>query len=240
MLQFEVRGDGDTPTELRTLLEWDIAPGSHEVHGVTDINTHGGYYKSFEVRPEPERLANHGVTLQDIAAAIESNNLSAGGGYAVYHGEQRFIRGHSVLATQPISKKLFVVRRESDGHPCSSEIWRRVSTGELTREGRHARRPRRSRHRASNDARRRKFAACRRAGQEAARRDCADYFRKVCGWKSFMIAPSLIGRTLRTIVTNLVEGGALVIIVLLLMLGSLRAGLITALAIPLSMMFATN
>src|SRR5690606_18948933 len=93
ILQFEVRGEGYTSMELRTLLEWDIAPRLREVRGVTEINTHGGYYKSFEVRPSPERLISYGLSLEELFQRLEENNTSSGGGYVVHHDEQRFIRG---------------------------------------------------------------------------------------------------------------------------------------------------
>ena len=62
VLQFEVRGEGYTDMELRTILEWDIAPRLREVSGVTEINTHGGFYKTYEVRPNPDRLASYGIS----------------------------------------------------------------------------------------------------------------------------------------------------------------------------------
>jgi cobalt-zinc-cadmium resistance protein CzcA len=71
ILQFEVRGESYTPMQLRTILEWDIAPKLREVRGVTEINTHGGYYKSFEVRPAPERLTRYGLSLEELFTRLE-------------------------------------------------------------------------------------------------------------------------------------------------------------------------
>ena len=88
ILQFEVRGENHSPMELRTILEWDVAPRLREVKGVTEINTHGGFYQTFEVRPNPELLNSYSVTLEQIFTALESNNTSAGGGYVIHHDEQ--------------------------------------------------------------------------------------------------------------------------------------------------------
>src|SRR5580704_9819464 len=66
ILQFEVRGRGWSPMDLRTLLEWDIAPRQREVRGVTEINAHGGFYKSYEVRPDPDRLASEKLSFEDV------------------------------------------------------------------------------------------------------------------------------------------------------------------------------
>ncbi len=82
--------------ELRTILEWLISPRLRETEGVTEVNSMGGYYKSFEVQIEPDRLADYGLTIIDVIDALEQTNTSAGGGYIVHHGEQRFIRSSSL------------------------------------------------------------------------------------------------------------------------------------------------
>ncbi|MCA9081475.1 MAG: efflux RND transporter permease subunit, partial [Planctomycetaceae bacterium] len=66
ILQFEVRGDDYSPMALRTILEWEVAPKLREVRGVTEINTHGGYYKTFEIQPHPDQLTSYGITLDDL------------------------------------------------------------------------------------------------------------------------------------------------------------------------------
>jgi cobalt-zinc-cadmium resistance protein CzcA len=239
ILQFEVRGEGYSATELRTLLEWDIAPKLREVRGVTEINTHGGYYKCFEVRPEPERIASYGLTLHDFVAAIESNNASAGGGYAIHHDEQRFIRGQALLAG-PHDIENIVVRRERDGTPLLIRDLAEVSVSALTRQGVVTR-----------DGRGEAVTGLvmmlvgensRRVVERVKQRleEIAPTLPSGVRLEIIYDRSALIGRTIHTVVKNLTEGGALVILVLLLMLGSFRAGLITALAIPLSMMFATN
>ena len=83
ILQFEVRGDNYTPMQLRTMLEWEIAPKMREVAGVTEINTHGGFYKTYEIRPDPDRLASNNVGLDELFDRIEENNGSSGGGYII-------------------------------------------------------------------------------------------------------------------------------------------------------------
>ena len=116
ILQFEVRGGGRNSMDLRTLLEWEIAPKLREVNGVTEINAHGGFYKSFEIRPNPDRLTSYGLSLDDIFRRIEGNNETAGGGYVVHNGEQRFIRGIALLTSVQDIEGI-VLRRESNGTP---------------------------------------------------------------------------------------------------------------------------
>lgn len=239
ILQFEVRGEGKSPMELRTILEWDVAPRLREVPGVTEINTHGGYYQTFEIRPDPDLLSSYSLTFEQLFSALEANNASAGGGYVVHQNEQRFLRGQA-LVTGIKDIEQIVVRREAGGTPLLVRDVAEVSIAPMTRQG----------------------AVTRDARGEAVTglvmMLIGENSREVVGRVSERIAEiqktmppgvtleitydrsALIGRTLHTVVKNLIEGGALVIIVLLVMLGSFRAGVITALAIPLSMLFATS
>jgi len=99
ILQFEVRGEKYSPTQLRTMLEWDVAPRLREVPGVTEINTHGGFYKAWEIQPDPELLNSYSLTFEQVFAALESNNVSAGGGYVVHRRKLTRSRGARQGAT---------------------------------------------------------------------------------------------------------------------------------------------
>ena len=239
ILQFEVRGDGYTPMALRTILEWDVAPRLREVNGVTEINTHGGFYQTFEVRPDPALLSSYSLTFAQIFNALESNNAATGGGYVIHHDEQRFLRGQALIQNIEDIEQI-VIRREADGTPLLIRDIASVSIEPMTRQG----------------------AVTRDARGEAVTglvmMLIGENSREVVGRVQERITEiektlphgvrleiiydrsALIGRTLHTVIKNLFEGGALVILVLLVMLGSFRAGLITAMAIPLSMLFATS
>lgn len=239
ILQFEVRSDRHTPMELRTMLEWDIAPKLREVRGVTEINTHGGYYKTFEIRPDPDRLTSYDLTLEDLFQRLEKNNAIAGGGYVVHHDEQRLIRGQALLTNLDDIREI-VLRRRSEGSPILLRDVAEVAIAPMTRQGAVTR-----------DGRgeavtglvmmlvgenSREVVELAKARLEQLRPTLPEGVRIEVTYDR----AALIGRTLKTVVTNLLEGGSLVIFVLLVMLGNFRAGLVTALAIPLSMMFATN
>lgn len=239
ILQFEVRGGGRDSMDLRTLLEWEIAPKLREVSGVTEVNANGGFYKSFEIRPNPDRLTSYGLSLDDVFRRIEGNNETAGGGYVVHNGEQRFIRGIALLTgVQDIEG--IVLRREANGTPILVRDVATVSVSPLTRQGA-----------ATRDGRGEVVIGMvmmlyGENSREVVKRAKArlDEIQATLpeGVKLDVVydRSALIGRTLKTVLTNLTEGGVLVIVVLLVMLGSLRAGLLVTLAIPLSMMFATN
>lgn len=240
ILQFEVRGDERyTPMQLRTILDWEVAPKLREVRGVTEINTHGGYYKTFEVRPDPNRLTSYGITLAELFQRLEENNLIAGGGYVVHYDEQRFIRGQALL-TDIDGILEIVLKREADGTPI---LMRDVATVEMAPMTRQGAVTRDGRGEAVTGLVMMLIGENSRVVVTAVK-ERIERLQKVLPegvWIDVTYDRSaLIGRTLKTVVKNLVEGGALVIIVLLVMLGSLRAGLITALAIPLSMLFAAN
>jgi heavy metal efflux system protein len=239
ILQFEVRGRGWSPMDLRTLLEWDIAPRLREVRGVTEINSHGGFYKSYEVRPDPDRLASERLSFEDLYRAIQGNNETAGGGYVVHNGEQRLIRGLALLRDIPDLESI-VVRREADGTPLLVRDVATVSVAPLTRQGA-----------ATRDGRGEAVIGMvimtyGENSREVVKRAKArlDEIRATLpegvSVEILYDRASLIGRTLTTVLTNLCEGGLFVIAVLLFTLGSFRAGLLVTLAIPLSMLFAAN
>ena len=239
ILQFEVRGEGYSPMDLRTILEWQIAPRLRQVPGVTEINSHGGYYQSFEVRPDPDRLASFGVSLPDLFRAISSNNGTSGGGYVVHHGEQRFIRGSALLTNESDIENV-VVRGNHDGTPVLVRDLAEVVIAPLTRQGAVTRD---CRGEAVMGMVMMLWGANSRTVVLAAKERLEEINKTLPKGVYAEVTydrADLINRTLHTVQRNLLEGGILVIIVLLVMLGSLRAGIVVAMAIPLSMLFAAN
>lgn len=239
ILQFEVRSDRHTAMELRTILEWDVAPKLREVRGVTEINTHGGYYKSFEVRPEPDRLTSYDLTLDEVFTRLEQNNLIAGGGYVVHHNEQRFIRGQGLVKGIDDLREI-VLKKRPNGSPILLKDVAEVVIAPLTRQGAVTRD---GRGEAVTGLVMMLVGENSREVVNLAKERIERIQSTLPEGVTIEITydrAALIGRTLKTVQTNLLEGGSLVMIVLLIMLGNFRAGLVTALAIPLAMMFATN
>ncbi len=239
ILQFELRGKGRSLMDLRSILEWDIAPVLRTVEGVTDINAHGGYAKSYQVQVDPDRLASRGVGLGEVLDAIDRNNASTGGGYVVKHGEQRFIRGEALLRGVEDIERV-VVRSPAGGVPVLVRDVGTVGVAPLVRQGAATRDGRgeivtgmvmmvrgQNSHRVVAAAKE-KIEEVRATLPEGVELEIV-YDRS-----------DLIARTLDTVLHNLAEGGLLVIAVLLFLLGNVRAGIIVSLAIPLSMLFASN
>lgn len=239
ILQFEVRSDRHSPMALRTMLEWEIAPKLRQVKGVTEINTHGGHYKTFEIQPDPNRMASFGISMEQLFARLQNNNSTAGGGYIIHYDEQQFIRGMSLLKSVEDIESV-VIRREADGNPILLKDIATVSIEPMTRQGAVTRD---GRGEVVTGLVMMLIGENSRQVVEAAKERLKEIETTLPEgvWLDVTYdRAALIGRTLRTVLNNLTEGGLLVILVLLMMLGNLRAGLIVALAIPLSMLFATN
>lgn len=238
VLQFEVRGEGYTPMQLRSILDWDIAPQLRG-KGVTEINAHGGFYKAYEVRPDPNRLASFNLSLDEIFAALEQNNLTAGGGYVDHYEERRFIRGQALLLDIAAIEQV-VLRNQTDGTPLLVKDVAEVTIAPLIRHGAVTRD---GRGEAVTGLVMMLFGENTREVVKQAKKRIDDLKTALPpGVRIDLIydRESLIERTLHTVLTNLSEGVVLVILVLLFTLGSFRAGVIVALAIPLSMLFAAN
>ena len=239
ILQFEVKSATRSPMELRTMLDWEIAPRLREVSGVTEINTMGGFYKTFEVRPDPDLLDSQDVTLDELYQRIEASNENAGGGYVLHNDEQRFIRGQALLKSVDDIRNV-VVRRSESGSPLLVRDVAEVVIAPMARQGA-----------VSRDGRGEAVTGMvmMRIGENSREvvsraKERLEEIRLTLPEdveiEEIYDREHLINRTLDTVLHNLVEGGILVAAVLLFMLGSVRAGLIVALAIPLSMLFACN
>lgn len=245
VLQFEVRAIPSpgspqrSAMELRTLLETQIAHKLRQVDGVTEINAHGGYYKSFEVRLDPERMAQEQVALDEVVDAIANNNANSGGGYIVHQGEQRFIRGEAML-TGSTDIENVVIRSSTVDAPILVRDVAEVAIAPLTRQGAVTRD---GRGEVVTGLVMMLLGENSRTVVQNVKQKLVEIQRTLPDDVQLEILydrSDLIDRTLGTVLRNLSEGGALVLLVLLVMLGSWRAGLIVALAIPISMLFATN
>ncbi len=241
VFQFQVKAtpeSGITLMELRTILDWFVAYQLRSVEGVTEINAHGGELKTYEVEPDPDELAARRLSMTDLFNALRSNNANVGGGYLVHEGEARYIRGVSQAhSTADIEA---IVIDERNGVPVTVRDVAKVKIAPFIRKGL-----------ATRDGKGEIVTGLvmMLIGQNG--RDVVERVKKEIAELAKRLPPGvtieplydrthLIDQTLNTVVHNLSAGGFLVMLVLLLLLGNLRAGLIVALAIPLSMLFAAN
>jgi len=234
--QYVVRGDGYSLTELRTIQDWLIAPQLKNVQGVTEINSFGGYVKQYDVIVRPGKMRQLGIGLGEVMEAIASNNSVSGGNYLEHNREQYIIRGFGQInSAEDIGN--IIVTRLSDRPVYLYEIadiqpGRQLRQGAVTQDGRGEvvtgiimmLRGYNGRE-VIQDVEER-IASINKGLPEGVHID------------PFYDQSDLIDRTTNTLITNLVEGGFLVIVVLLALLGEIRGALIVASVIPLSMLFA--
>ena len=234
--QFEVRGEGQSLMDLRSILEWDIAFKLRSVPGVVEVNSYGGELKTYEVQIDPDKLVSYNISLETVFQALEGNNGNAGGAYIERAQEQYVIRGEGLV--EKIADIDNIVVAAKGGTPVfirnlgKTVLAPQVRQGAVTRDGRGEVVT---------------GVVMMLMGENA--RVVADRVKteleviksslpKGVTVDSYYDRTDLVRKTIGTVATNLVEGGILVIAVLLLMLGNVRGGLIVAAAIPLSMLFA--
>lgn len=218
---------------LREIQDWIIKRQLILVDGVTEVNTIGGFDRQFHVTPDPDRLLRWGLSMQDVLRALESNNSNRGAGYIERNGQQLLVRSPGQL--QGIDDIEEVVLTAFDGTPvrvrdvANVAIGRELRTGAATRDGRETVLGTTFMLAGENS---------RAVAQRVAERLDAinDTLPPGVVAEPVYDRTTLVDKAIATVQTNLLEGALLVIAVLFLLLGNMRAALITAMVIPLSML----
>ncbi len=230
-------GTSYTPMDLRTIQDWVVRPQLRNIPGVTEVNSIGGYEKQYHVTPYPEKLIAYGLTFQDILRALAENNSNMGAGYIERSGEQYLIRAPGQVLGIPDIEQIVI--GSNDGVPVYIKDVADVLLGKELRTG-----------------------AGTQNGEEvvlgtvfmligensrAVSQRVADAMQNVSKTlpngiiaKTVYDRTTLVDKTIQTVRNNLLEGAALVIVILFLLLGNVRAALITAAVIPLSMLFTMS
>lgn len=226
-------GSAVTPTDLRTVHDWIIRPQLLRVSGVVEVNPVGGFKKEILIAPEPEQLLSYGLSYQDIVTALSRNNANQGLGFIEHNGAQWLMRIPG--QAQSIDELGSIVVSESAGVPirvrdvASVGVGRELRSGAATQNGREVVMStvfmligENSRTVALAVAEKLKQV---QASLPPGITATAVYDRT-----------GLVDKTLVTVRTNLLEGALLVMVVLLLFLGNIRAALLTAAVIPVAML----
>ncbi len=223
-----------TPTDLRVIQDWIIKPQLRNVPGVAEINTIGGFAKEYQIAPDPKRLAAYNLTLSDLVTALERNNANVGAGYIERSGEQLLIRAPGQVAS--IDDIANIVITTSDGTPirvrnvAQVEIGRELRTGAATENGREVVLGTVFMLIGENS---RTVSQAVAARLEQINRSLPEGVVAVTVYDR----TNLVEKAIATVKKNLFEGALLVVAVLFLFLGNIRAALITAMVIPLAMLF---
>ena len=226
------------PMELRTLQDWVVRREMLGTPGVADINSYGGYVKQYEIAVNPERLRGMNLTLTDIFDALGKNNENTGSAYIDKNPNAYFIRGIGLVKTLDDIEKI-VVKTNNSGIPILVRDIAEVRYGSATRygafvvdtteavggvvmmlKGANA-------HKVIDNVQTR---------IESIQKSLPDGVKI----EPFLNRSDLVGRAINTVTRNLAEGALIVIFILVLLLGNLRAGLIVASVIPLAMLFAIS
>ncbi len=238
VFQYLVRSDTLSAQELRTLHHWVIRPQMVQVPGVAEINTWGGREKQFHVIVDPQKLIKHQLTLDDVARVLHHGNRNAGGGVLEQAGESQLIHGQGLVGS--VEDIRAMVLANADGTPIH------VSDVAEVREGHEIRRGAVSAEGKGEAVLGLGFMLMGENSREVTQK-LESRLREVERSlpSGVEVTPvysrtDLVSKVLDTVRNNLLEGALLVIAVLFIFLGNVRAGLIVALAIPLSMLFAFN
>lgn len=229
------RSDGEPYdiTDLREIQDWIIKPQMAQVPGVVEINTIGGFERQYHVMPDPSRLLQFGVTPQQIVETLLANNSNRGAGYVERNGQQLLVRSMGQLTAISDIEQLVVA--QLDGVPIRIADVAEVAFGKELRTGA-----------ATRDGRETVLGTAMMLVGENSRTVARDLAQKLEEVKASLPLgvrleavydrTVLVDKTIATVQKNLLEGALLVIAVLFLLLGNLRAALITAAVIPLAML----
>lgn len=220
-------------TALRSLQDWVIRPQLRLVPGVTEINTIGGYEKQFHITPDPAKLLAYDVSFEDVVASLKKNNVNMGAGYIEKNGEQYLIRAPGQVSDIASIEQIIVAQRGklpvTIRDIADVGFGKQLRTGAATRDGAEtvlgtAVMLLGGNSRSVSEAVSSKLKEINKTLPPGVTADPV-YDRTI-----------LVNKTIATVQKNLLEGAILVVAVLLVMLGNVRAALLTAMVIPLSML----
>lgn len=223
-------------TELRTLHDWVVKPQLRSVPGVAEVNSWGGYEKQYQVRLDPDRLIKYGLTYEEVADAIGANNENVGGG-TIRDGSELLLV-HGIGRTVNIDQIEHIVIKAKDGVPIrvsdigSVQIGHEIRRGTVTADGNGEAVLGLGFMLMGENTHQVTWALKNKLEQIRSTLPVGVTIKTVYD------RTELVDHVIHTVQKNLFEGGLLVVAVLFIFLGNLRAGFIVALAIPLSMLFA--
>ncbi|GJL76590.1 CusA/CzcA family heavy metal efflux RND transporter [Nitrosomonas sp.] len=225
-----------SPTELRTIQDWIVKRQMALVDGVVDINSFGGKIKQYEIAINPETLNANNVSISEVFEALRRNNANTGGAYIEKHNMANFIRGEGLVRSLDDIRNIFI--KNVNGIPVlirdiaeKVHFGHQVRYGAFTQDGREAVGGMILMLRGSNSN-----AVIGNVQKRIA--EVQKSLPEGLEIKPFLDRSALIERTTSTVTQNLTEGALIVIFFLVILMGTIRGGIITASAIPLAMLFA--
>ncbi len=228
-------GQPYSATDLRTIQDWIIKPQLRTVPGIVEVNTIGGFEKQYHVLPDPQRLMAYKLSFRDVMTALAANNANVGAGYIERNGEQYLVRTPGQLGTLDDIRNVVIGTRQ--GVPILVSDVATVQEGKELRTGAAT----------LNGAETVVGTAMLLIGENSrsAAQGVAERLKAVnpslpegVVARPLYDRTTLVEATIATVEKNLVEGALLVIVILFLLLGNIKAAIVTACVIPLSMLVA--
>jgi len=235
MFMFTIEGGGLSLMERRDLLDWVVRPALRNVPGVADVNSLGGMVRSFEVIPDNIRLAARGISMDQLAQALQSNNRNDGAGRITDGEEALIVRAEGRIKTLDDVRTIVVDNKNAI--PITVGDVAEIKIGALTRYGAVSKNGEGEAVTGLVLSLRGANARQTIAGIEQKLAEISASFPKGVKAKVFYNRGHLVDKAVDTVLHALMEAIALVVILLLLFLGNLRAAIVVALALPLAALF---
>ncbi len=224
--------------DLRTYQDWIIKRQLLGIKGVVEVSSFGGHLKQYEVAINPEHLKAMNVTVQEIFSALEINNSNSGGSYIEKGSDAYFIRSEGMITSLEDIENTIVSQRGKGGLPILVKDVAKVQFGKAIRYGAMARN-------GEGEAVGAVMLLLKGANANIVVKDVKVKMEEIektlpqgIHINAYLDRSVLIGKSINTVEKNLIEGGLIVVFILVLLLGNLRAGLIVASMIPLCLLFA--
>ena len=226
-----------SPTELRSIQDWQVRRQLMGTPGVADISSFGGFVKQYEVSLDPQRVRNYGLTLPEIFGALQKSNENSGGAYIAKGSQSWYIRSEGMIRNLSDIESV-VLKKTANGLPVTIKDIGTARFGHSVRYGALTQ---------GNNGEAVGGIVLMLKGENSSQVISRVKERMALVEKSlpngleinvYLDRSDLIGRAIHTVTTNLIEGALIVIFVLVLLLGNLRAGIVVASVIPLAMLFA--
>lgn len=224
-------------TELRTIQDWIVRRQLSGIEGVVEVNTMGGFLKQYEVAVNPNLLKSIGISITDVHDALQNSNENTGGAYIEKNPSTYYIRTNGIAQSLTDIENIVVDVR--NGRPilikdvATVQFGKAPRYGALTRDGAEAVGGRVMMLKGANSA-----AVTERVKERVVQ--IQKSLPEGVVIEPYLVRDKLVSTAIGTVQTNLLEGGLIVVFILVLMLGNWRAGLIVASVIPLAMLFAIS
>jgi len=231
--------DKYTPMELRTIQDWIIKRQLLGTEGVADVSSFGGFLKQYEVAIDPQKLRSMNISMAEVFTALEKNNQNTGGAYIVKESNAYFIRSEGLVGSIKDIEDI-LVKNTHQGIPVLISNVAKVQYGHATRYGASTR---------NGDGEVVSAIVMMLKGENSAK-VIANVKERIAQIEKtlpegvviepFLDRSKLVKSAIGTVSKNLIEGALIVIFILILLLGNIRAGLVVATVIPLAMLFAVS